>query len=375
MHAAHRPESELENSSATQADLALRQWYASAGSPEIDDLQWADYEEMVAAVKDSLTAIPSRVKFTYTHPVSLQVEPYSIGKPYKVPLNVSDAGGDGMPLVAVGGLINVVHRFDFMAVDSRPRVRVIGLDLAGRGESGWMMEQSDYKLDTYVEQLRQLLDFLEIDCCSLLGSSLGGSVTLRFAAKYPGRVQRIVLNDSGPYIPLERRTRRAIAVGRHYVFHTPIELFRRTGAANRHVGPSPDAVMLHNNHHKTKWSEQEDGRIYRHDPRATIAYRNEAVQSLNLWDEWNQVKCPVLLIHGIESDATSSATIDQMREHEQFSVIHVEGAGHTPSLGDCNLTRHIADWLFADKPFDTDIHIQPVYNPVRVFYPDDRRSQ
>lgn len=368
-------ESELENSSARQADLALRDWYASVGTPDAKHLQWADYEEMIAAVEGSIPAWPSCFKFTYTHPVELQDGRYSIGKPYKVPLNVSDAGGDGIPIVAVGGLVNVVQRFDFMSLDSRPRVRVIGLDFAGRGRSGWMMEQSDYKLDTYVEQLLQLLDSLELNCCNLLGSSLGGSAILRFAAKYPERVQRIVLNDSGPYIPLERRARRASAVGRHYVFHTPSELFRRTGAANRHVGPSSDAVMLHNVHHKTRWSEQENGRIYRHDLRATLAYRNEAVQSLDLWQEWNQVKCPVLLIHGTQSDATSSDTIDQMRRHEHFSVIHVEGAGHTPSLGDYFLTRQITDWLFADEPFSNDVFVHPAYNPIRLFYPDARRPE
>lgn len=374
MIAADISESESEISSARQADLALRRWYASVGSPNVKNLQWVDYDEMIAVINNSVPAWPSCFKFIYTHPVELQDAPYSIGKSYKVPLNYSDVGGDGMPVVAVGGLINVVQRFDFMAIDLKPRLRVIGLEFSGRGTSGWMMELSDYKLDTYVEQLCQLLDFLEIGCCTLFGSSLGGSAILRFAIKFPDRVQRIVLNDSGPYIPLERRSRRANAVGRHYVFQTPSELFRRTGAANRHVGPSPDAVILRNIHHKTRWSEEEAGRIYRHDPRATIAYRYEAVQSLDLWDEWNQLKCPVLLIHGTESDATSTDTIAEMRKHEHFSVIHVEGAGHTPSLGDYELTQHIADWLFADKPLGKDIHIRPAYNPIRVFYPDARHS-
>ena len=84
-----------------------------------------------------------------------------------------------------------------------------------------MAEQSDYTPDAYVEQLRQLMDFLKFDSCVLLGSSLGGSIALRFAANHPDRVGRIILNDSIPFLPLERRARRASAVGRHYVFPIP----------------------------------------------------------------------------------------------------------------------------------------------------------
>ncbi len=365
---------EYEQSSAIRADLALRNWYAAVGCPNPGEMTWVDYDNMVAAVKQSSQNWPRQHRFQYIHPIELQDNHHSSAKSYPVPINYSDSGGNGAPLIAVGGLINVVQRFDFMAIDSLTKLRLISVDLAGRGRSGWMMEQSDYALDTYVELLRQLLGFLELDRCSLLGSSLGGSVALRFAAKYPKLVERIVLNDSGPCIPQERRARRAIAVGRYYVFRSLQDLLRRTGAATRPVGPVPDAVLLHNFHHKTRWSQREGGRIYRHDPRATLAYRIESAHSLNLWEEWNQLSCPVLLIHGTKSDATSSETIDQMRRHEQFSVIHVHGAGHTPSLAASGLTQIIVDWMVTDKPFSNDLDFHFSYEPKRLFYPDVQQN-
>ena len=132
-----------------------------------------------------------------------------MGKPYEIPLNATDPGGDGPPIIAIGGLINVAQRFDFMSLDLMPYFRLISLDFAGRGRSGWMAEQTDYTLEAYVEQLRQLMDFLKFDSCILLVSSLGGSIALRFAANNPDRVRRNILNDSGPFIPLERRARDA----------------------------------------------------------------------------------------------------------------------------------------------------------------------
>ncbi len=360
---------EFEQSSAYRAECALRTWYASVGSPLVRHFEWSEYDDMIASVEASQDW-PTRRKFSYSQPVRLQDDQYGVGRPYEVSVNYSDAGADGVPVVAIGGLINVVQRFDFMLLDAIPQVRLISLDMVGRGQSGWLMEQSEYTLDTYVEQVCQLLDFLGLEDCIVLGSSLGGSTALRMATLYPERVKGIILNDSGPYIPLERRARRARAVGRFYVFRTPGEMIRRAAAATRPIGPAPDAVRLYNFHHKTRYSEEQGGRIYRHDPRATLAYRADAVNSLNMWNEWHELRCPVLLVHGTESDAMSIETIDEMRKHKEFSVIHVQGAGHTPSLCDYDLTRLVFNWVATLKKFDKDLLMQRRDKYASLIYAD-----
>ncbi len=358
--------------SGQRADIALRNWLDINCEGNNKDLTWAQYDSLVLAIRNEFEHWPGLHSFEYVHPLTLQDPDYGVGKPYRIPLTYSDSGGSGEPLIAIGGLTNVAQRFDFLALDGYPEVRVIALDLAGRGRSGWMAETSDYHLDSYVEQLKQLMDHLNLDSCSLLGSSLGGSTVISFAARYPERVQRIVLNDSGPYIPVERRARRARAVGRHYVFRTPAEMFRRTGVAAKHVGPTPDAVLLHCSHHKTRWSDVENGRVYRHDLRSMLAYRNEAKHSLDLWEQWNAFQCPVLLLHGIESDATTDSTITRMRGHKNFSVIHVHDSGHTPSLGDGELTFAIVNWLLGNGSSADDQFFSVSYCPKRVLYPDER---
>ena len=358
---------------ARRADTALRDRYSELGTPRVEDMSWEDYDELISAILSGIDNWPPLYSFHYQHPSQLQDPVVGIGKTYSVPLAYSDLGGEGEPMIAIGGLTNVVQRFDFLALDAMPAVRIIGLDLAGRGRSGWMSELFDYNLETYVEQLTQFMDFLALDSCTLLGSSLGGSTAIRFAARNPDRVRRIVLNDSCPYIPLTRRARRSISVARHYVFHNPAEMFRRTGAAAKHEGPATDAVLLHSAHNKTCWSENENGRIYRHDLRAMLAYRAEADNSLDLWNEWNQLRCPVLLLHGTQSDSTTNETVDRMRNHDNISVIHVEDTGHTPALVDGALTRMMVAWILDDQRFDEDKVFHVDYNPVRVLFPDDRR--
>ena len=349
---------------ALRAESALRRRLQDCGESVPASLAWQDYDELVAAVEGTFRQRAETRKFPYRHPVSLQDPATGVGKPYTVNLAVFDWSGEGHPVVAIGGITNVSQRFDFLALDSLPEPRVIGLDLAGRGGSGWMAEISDYHMDTYVEQLHQFLVTEGLEGATVLGSSLGGMAAIRLAARHPEIISRLVLNDTGPFIPAERRRRRARAVARHYVFRNPAEMFRRTGAAAKYTGFVPDAVLLHVSHHKTRWSEEEDGRVYRHDLRALLAYRSEASSDLDLWSDWNRLECPVLLVHGMLSDATDDATVERMRRHGPLSVIQVPGTGHTPLLCDRSLALLIAAWIADDRRYPGDILFEPTPWPM-----------
>ena len=40
-----------------------------------------------------------------------------------------------------------------------------------------------------------------------------------------------------------------------------------------------------------------------------MAYRQDAQHSLDQWPEWDRLRCPVMLLHGMESDALSPRTL------------------------------------------------------------------
>jgi pimeloyl-ACP methyl ester carboxylesterase len=72
---------------------------------------------------------------------------------------------------------------------------VIAFDYVGHGLSDKLVDE--YNPDVFVEQLRELMDALRIDAAHLSGESLGGWVSGRFAARYPQRVKRLMLNTAG----------------------------------------------------------------------------------------------------------------------------------------------------------------------------------
>ena len=98
----------------------------------------------------------------------------------------TDWGDPQAPVVVcVGGVANTAMRFNYLAADLESHFRVVCMDWVGRGRSGWMADQRDYSLSTYVEQLHQLISHLGAGPVILLGSSLGGSAAIELAAQAP----------------------------------------------------------------------------------------------------------------------------------------------------------------------------------------------
>lgn len=74
--------------------------------------------------------------------------------------------------------------------------QVIAPDMRGHGATTAPEELASYTIEAFAEDLRLLLDELEIDVCALAGCSFGGMVALQFATTWPERVAGLVLSDT-----------------------------------------------------------------------------------------------------------------------------------------------------------------------------------
>lgn len=334
-----------------------------------DAMTWDEFELLVNRTLAPFEGKFDLCFFNYIHPTSLQGHwPAHQQKDTQVRICYTDWGHMDAPVVVcIGGIANTARRWDYLALALSTHFRVICLDWPGRGMSAWMPTQGDYNLDTNVEVLRQLLTHLDCGQAHFIGSSLGGSVSLALCARYPELVGRLAFNDIGPYMPAERRRRRAQAVARHYVFRRPADLFRRLGASAKNEGPVTEDELLHNTYFQTKWSDGHGGRIYRHDPRALQAYAEEATRSIEQWDDWATLDKPVLVIHGMVSDALLDETVDEMVRKPGVSAMHVPDTGHTPALSDANQIHFVRQWLRGEGP-DADFScLNPPSTPRHLF--------
>jgi pimeloyl-ACP methyl ester carboxylesterase len=285
--------------------------------------------------------------FDYVHPVRLQPETVRrLKRPYKVNVAYSDWGPSDAPIVVcVGGVASVAMRFNYLASDLCDAFRLICPDWVGRGRSGWLADQGDYSIETYAEQLRQMIQHLGDRPVTVLGSSMGGSAAIELISRHPKLIDRLILNDIGPHIPVSRRRRRAQTLARHYVFREPADMLRRVGASQKNDGPASDDIRFNLTFHQTRWSDEDGGRIYRHDVRALQAYRASARQSLQQWVQWKKVRVPMLLIHGMQSDALFPATIERMSQGKDITLMHIPETGHAPLLADRHQIAFVREWL------------------------------
>ena len=99
--------------------------------------------------------------------------------------------GTGPVVVLVHGLGADLSKWHANIDELAQTHRVLALDLLGFGLSD--KPNVDYRMQVYVDQVRELLDSRGIDQATLVGNSMGGLVSLQFAAQHPERVKSLVL--------------------------------------------------------------------------------------------------------------------------------------------------------------------------------------
>ena len=125
--------------------------------------------------------------------------------------------GKGLPVLFVHG--NTGSRRWFERVMDIPGCRTIALDLPNFNRSGPLPGKPD--INGYADCLAQFIRMLGIDRPLLVGHSLGGSVAMSLAVRFPPLIRALVLVDcappSGLVTPVERhpliemmRTNRAV---------------------------------------------------------------------------------------------------------------------------------------------------------------------
>lgn len=264
-------------------------------------------------------------------------------------LHYLDFGGEGKPvLVCIHGMTGNAHNFDALAPHLEGHYHVLALDVRGRGDSEWG-PALDYTPQVYVNDLKEFLDALGITRVSLVGTSMGGIISMMFAGGYPEQVERLVLNDIGPDIEpaglLRIMAYIAEAPERFKDLAAVIAYYRTTYPP---AADLPDAALGE----WVRWSvkpAEGGGLTWKMDPAMRRPPRGgSAARPIDLWLHYNRVMAPILIVRGAESDILSRETAARMLKVQRgVRLAEVPGIGHAPSLIEPAALEALTDFLDA----------------------------
>ena len=250
-------------------------------------------------------------------------------------LHYLDYGGAGdLPwVVCVHGLTGNAHNFDALAPHLAAGYHVISIDVRGRGDSEWG-PPTEYLPQNYATDLAAILDEIGIKRANLIGTSMGGIISMMFAGGWPERAERLVLNDIGPDIDTAGATRIANYVGiapdRFDDLDEVVKYYQQNYPPMAKM--APEAVR-----EQIKWSIKpatDGGLAWKMDPNVRRPLRGgTAQQRFDLWVPFARIACPILIVRGAESDILASATASHMcKVHNRATSIEVPNTAHAPSL-------------------------------------------
>lgn len=110
-------------------------------------------------------------------------------------LRVVESGAPaGAPVLMIHGWGASVYTFRY-ALEALARAgrRALACDLRGHGLSDKPIGREAYSTSALLDDVRGVLDALDVERADLVGHSLGGGISLRFAVAHPERVRRLVL--------------------------------------------------------------------------------------------------------------------------------------------------------------------------------------
>ncbi len=255
-------------------------------------------------------------------------------------------------LLCLHGLTRVGKDFARLAENLSDAYRVVCPDVVGRGSSDWLADPMLYGLPQYSFDAVSLIARLNVERVDLLGTSMGGLIGLSLAGQPNAPIGRLILNDVGPRMELDALLRIAQYVGQP-------KRFADLDQAIEYVRSISSGFGLRN---PQQWRELTEsvvrfdgsGWTFRYDPgiaqpvRDTSAQTN-ALAEAKLWQLYDAVRGPVLVLRGAESDLLSSASaIEMTRRGPRAELVEIPGGGHAPMFFDPDQIQIVRRFLLAN---------------------------
>ncbi len=272
-------------------------------------------------------------------------------------------------VVCVHGLSRQGRDFDTLAAQLVEKalgdIRVICVDVVGRGESDWLKDPMGYQIPTYAADMLALLQQLHsqspITTLDWVGTSMGGLIGLvvcgQAALPLPVAVNKLVLNDVGPVIEWSSIVRIGAYLGAPVTFDSVQQGADAMWAISSGFGPhTPEQWLALSRPMLRAVPDAPPGKLRLHyDPALAVPFKQATQESTLqgeqiLWQLYDSVAAQTLLLRGADSDLLSPSTARAMGQRgPKAKLIEFSGVGHAPTLVAPDQVAAVASFLLGQR--------------------------
>jgi pimeloyl-ACP methyl ester carboxylesterase len=252
-------------------------------------------------------------------------------------------------VVCAHGLSRQGRDFDTLARALSDTWRVVSVDVVGRGQSDWLTDPMGYNIPAYVADMVTLLARVDAESVDWVGTSMGGLIGLGLAALPQSPLRRLVLNDVGPTVEPASLQRIGTYLGQPARWATLEEAADALWLISQGFGP----------HTREQWIEltrpqlkpDGDGFKPRYDPGIAVPFKAITPEMAKageamLWQAYDSLRLPVLLLRGAQSDLLSHDTALLMTQRgPKARLVEFAGVGHAPTLVAPDQVAVVSDFL------------------------------
>ncbi len=261
-------------------------------------------------------------------------------------------------ILCIPGLTRNSADFSQLCDQLATRYRVIAVDLRGRGKSDYDPDPYNYHPGVYVDDITCLLNSLELESVILIGTSLGGLISMILSAMQAERITAAIINDIGPEANQAGLDRIKAYVCNPTPVNSWAEAVSKTHAIQGREYPNfseSDWVAFTNNLYR---EDNEGNPVLNYDSAIAILLEQNQDNAVppNLWSLFDTIQStPLLLLRGELSDILTRDCVEKMQQKKpDMQFVEVASCGHAPLLTEPESMQAITQFLTTVSSHDAD---------------------
>jgi len=254
-----------------------------------------------------------------------------------------------LTVLCMHGLTRNSADFDELAPALQDISRVVSVDQRGRGLSDYDSDSNNYQPRRYVQDMFTLIEELNLKNVVLLGTSMGGLMSMVMTTMQPNQFKGVILNDIGPVVAQAGLDRIKSYVGKSEPVKTWEDAVDQTALLNEAAFPS------YTQDDWRAWVE----RMYKENDAGDLVLRYDPAISKPIADsDTNAVppdpwplfaacsELPLMTIRGELSDILEMDCVEEMqRRCPEMQFVHLNDVGHAPMLDEPGAVDAIREFL------------------------------